>query len=88
LFALKNEGRTIIIATHDIEFAAKYSDSCCFLFDGEIILKEPPAQFFSENYFYTTAVNKLFRDFSSSGNNSNYRNIVCVEDVILTERDK
>ena len=79
LYNFKNEGKTIIIATHDIEFAAKYSDSCCFLFDGEIISKSPPNKFFSENYFYTTALNKLFRD---AGNN----NAVRIEDVILTEK--
>ena len=81
LFKLKNDGRTIIIATHDIEFAAKYSDSCCFLFDGEIISKYPPNKFFSENYFYTTAINKLFRDV---GNHDAVR----IEDVILTEKNR
>jgi len=79
LSALKNEGRAVAIATHDIEFAAKYSDSCCFLFDGEIISKDPPGKFFSENYFYTTAANKLFRDIADF-------EAVRVEDVILTEK--
>jgi len=75
LDALKSGGKTIIIATHDIEFAANYSDSCCFLFDGEIISKYPPKKFFSENYFYTTSINKIFRSYNN--------NVVCAEDVIL-----
>jgi energy-coupling factor transport system ATP-binding protein len=83
LRVLKNEGRAIIIATHDMEFAAKYSDSCCFLFDGEIISKYPPDKFFSENYFYTTAVNKLFRDIIT-GDGVPHQ-ITRIEDVILND---
>lgn len=78
LLKLKKEGKAIIIATHDIEFAARYSDSCCFLFGGEIIRKYSAREFFSGNYFYTTSVNKVFRDFNS--------NIICAEDVILNEK--
>ena len=78
LYKLKKQGKAIIIATHDIEFAARYSDSCCFIFGGEIINKYKSREFFSGNYFYTTGVNKVFRDFN--------RNIICIEDVILDKK--
>ncbi|MGG2091765.1 ABC transporter ATP-binding protein [Bacillus sp. S13(2024)] len=58
---LQKEGTTIVMATHDIEFAAKYVDSCIMLFDGKIIMEETPARFFSENFFYTTSVNRFIR---------------------------
>lgn len=32
----KNNGITIIVVTHDIEFAAENSDRCLMFFDGDI----------------------------------------------------
>ncbi|WP_440603960.1 ABC transporter ATP-binding protein [Bacillus sp. GB_SG_008] len=58
---LQREGTTIVMATHDIEFAAKYVDNCIMLFDGKIIMEDTPARFFSENFFYTTSVNRFIR---------------------------
>ncbi|ENQ3079746.1 ABC transporter ATP-binding protein [Bacillus cereus] len=58
---LQREGTTIVMATHDIEFAAKYVDNCMMLFDGKIIMEETPARFFSENFFYTTSINRFIR---------------------------
>lgn len=59
---LKNDGMTIIMATHDLEFAEKISDRCALLFNGEIACEEVPEVFFRENYFYTTAINKIIRN--------------------------
>ena len=59
---LKNKGITIVMATHDIEFAARFSDRCALLFDGDIACIEEPTTFFSENYFYTTTVNRIMRE--------------------------
>ncbi|UOY93062.1 ABC transporter ATP-binding protein [Ectobacillus sp. JY-23] len=61
LSQLQKEGTTIMMATHDVEFAAKYTDCCVMLFDGQIISEHMPQQFFSENFFYTTAINRLVR---------------------------
>ncbi|MGG3571499.1 ATP-binding cassette domain-containing protein [Bacillus gobiensis] len=58
---LQHEGAAIMLATHDIEFAAKYANRCAMLFDGEIVSENDPAGFFSSNYFYTTGVNRLVR---------------------------
>lgn len=59
---LKNKGITIVMATHDIEFAARFSDHCALLFDGDIACIEEPTTFFSKNYFYTTTVNRVMRE--------------------------
>lgn len=61
LLNLKLHGISIIMVSHDIEFCAKYSDSCALLFDGEIISKDEPRAFFSGNNFYTTAANRISR---------------------------
>ncbi|MFJ8530278.1 ABC transporter ATP-binding protein [Bacillus sp. NPDC094106] len=58
---LQKEGTTIVMATHDIEFAAKYVDRCMMLFDGKIIMNDAPKEFFSDNFFYTTSINRFIR---------------------------
>lgn len=61
---LKNlacQGITILIVTHDVEFSAEYSDECCLLFQGEIVSRDCPQKFFSENFFYTTSARKIAR---------------------------
>lgn len=42
---LQKEGTTIVMATHDIEFAAKYVDRCMMLFDGAVIMNDAPKEF-------------------------------------------
>ena len=59
---LKNAGKSVLMVTHDVEFAARYSDRCGLLFDGEIISEESPSEFFSDNSFYTTAASRISRD--------------------------
>lgn len=71
---LQAKGTTIVIVTHDVEFAAEVSDSCGLFFDGEIISKDIPVEFFSNNNFYTTAANRISRHM--------YENTIITEDVI------
>ncbi|WP_410983108.1 ABC transporter ATP-binding protein [Bacillus cereus] len=59
--ALQKEGTTIVMATHDIEFAAKYVDHCMMLFDGKVMMDDAPKKFFSDNFFYTTSINRFIR---------------------------
>lgn len=61
LGSLKNYGITILIVTHDVEFAAENADRCALFFDGEIISCDRPSEFFGENNFYTTAANRISR---------------------------
>lgn len=58
---LQNEGLTIILVTHDIEFAANVSDRVGLFFDKEMISLDTPVRFFSENNFYTTAASRMSR---------------------------
>ncbi len=74
LRGLKEQGKTIVIVTHDVEFAALCADRCALFFDGEITSCDVPSLFFSENNFYTTSANRMTRSF--------YDNIVTVEDAV------
>jgi energy-coupling factor transport system ATP-binding protein len=71
---LKSEGITIIIVTHDIEFAAITAERCALFFDGEITSVDIPSPFFSGNSFYTTAANRISRHM--------YKNAITCGDVI------
>ncbi|MHB1453182.1 MAG: ABC transporter ATP-binding protein [Saccharofermentanales bacterium] len=71
---LKASGITIIIVTHDVEFAAINADRCAMFFDGQIISEDVPDMFFSMNNFYTTAANRIARDI--------YPNAITCEDVV------
>lgn len=56
---LLEEGKTILIVSHDIEFCGKYGDLCAMFFDGGVLTTNTPNHFFSGNSFYTTAANRM-----------------------------
>lgn len=60
---LKARGVTVVIVSHDVEFAGEISDRCAMFFDGEIICEDGAAEFFSGNSYYTTAANRITRGF-------------------------
>jgi energy-coupling factor transport system ATP-binding protein len=71
---LKTMGMTIVIVTHDVEFAAECADRCALFFDGNITSIDEPDLFFAENSFYTTAANRITRQF--------YDNVVTVGEAV------
>ncbi len=74
LKTLQSEGKTFLLVSHDIEFAAKVSDRCGLFFDGEIISQGIPNEFFSNNSFYTTAASRISREI--------FENTVVCEEVV------
>ncbi len=67
-------GVTVVMVSHDIEFCARYADTCAMFFDGSIITSNTAKKFFAGNSFYTTAANRMARHICSDA--------VTVEDVI------
>lgn len=63
---LKANGMTIIIVSHDMEFACDCSDRCAMIFRGEIVSEATPREFFSENNFYTTPISRMTRGIFSN----------------------
>ncbi len=81
LSTLREQGVTIIMVTHDVEFCAKYADSVSMFFDGGVVTTNTPSLFFSQNSFYTTAANRMSRHM--------FKNAITNEDVIeLCKRNK
>ncbi len=59
LKSLCKKGKTLIIVTHDLEFAGRYSDVVSFLFDGDIIVSDERKKFFANLDMYTTVLSRL-----------------------------
>ena len=72
---LKKQGISVVIVTHDVEFAAECADRCAMFFRGEITSCEKPREFFAGNNFYTTAANRMTRGI--------YSGVVTVSDAVL-----
>ncbi|MBQ6603183.1 MAG: ATP-binding cassette domain-containing protein [Eubacterium sp.] len=75
---LRDEGMTLVIVTHDVEFASLIADRCAMFFRGEITSLDTPHTFFAENNFYTTAVNRMTRGF--------YEKCITVHDAVALAR--
>lgn len=71
---LKSNGMTIVIVTHDTEFACDCADRCAMFFRGEIVSEASPREFFTENNFYTTAISRMTRGI--------YKNAVSLDDAL------
>ena len=79
LCKLKQQGITIVMVSHDVEFCAKYADMVSMFFDGQILTTDTPRRFFGNNSFYTTAANRMSRHVFSMA--------VTAEDVVELYRE-
>ena len=70
---LKNlceQGKTVLIVSHDIEFISRFCDVASFISRGRIIATKPRREFFSSLSFYTSAAAKITKT-----------NIVSIDDL-------
>ncbi len=58
---LQAKGMTIVVITHDVEFAAMISNRVGLFFDRTLISMDTPQAFFSENNYYTTVASRMSR---------------------------
>lgn len=71
---LSLHGVTILMISHDVEFCAQYADRTGLFFQGNVVTSEESKKFFAGNNFYTTAANRMARNY--------FPNAVTVEDVV------
>lgn len=57
---IKEEGKSILLVTHDLDFAAAVSDRTALLFDGKLLGTSAARDFFTENGMYTSLIAELF----------------------------
>ncbi|MBP2100623.1 ABC transporter ATP-binding protein [Enterococcus rivorum] len=63
---LAQQGKTILVVTHDLDFAAELSDRCGLFFQNNLLTEDEPQPFFSNHAFYTTAASRISREYFSS----------------------
>lgn len=56
------KGRSVVLTTHDVEFAAITATRCALLFDREILASGAVSSFLRDNDYYTTAIYRMTRD--------------------------
>ena len=76
---LRDQGITVLMVSHDVEFCADYADVVSMFFDGQILTSDTPRRFFGQNSFYTTAANRMSRCL--------FRNAVTAGDVAWLYRE-
>ncbi len=61
---LRESGTTVVIASHDLSFAALVADEISMLFDGAITCHDCAQEFFADNLFYCPVENAFCRLWS------------------------
>ena len=61
LRGLRDDGVTVLMVSHDVEFAAVCADRCALLYDGAVAACGSTGDFMSANRFYTTPASRMTR---------------------------
>ena len=61
---LADEGKAILIVSHDLEFCAETADRCAMLFDGGIVSDGAPREFFGNSEYYTTTACRIAHGYN------------------------
>jgi energy-coupling factor transport system ATP-binding protein len=56
---LAERGAAVVIATHDVEFAASFAERVVLLGDGELIADGPAAEILSGGWYFATEVARI-----------------------------
>jgi energy-coupling factor transporter ATP-binding protein EcfA2 len=62
LLHLRRQGRAILLATHDVELAARCADRVLLLGEGQVVVDGPIRQVMTGSLVFASQVNKLYRD--------------------------
>lgn len=63
LTGLSREGVSVVLVTHDVEFAAAYATRVLLLFAGRIVADGPKHQVLGQSVFYSTQIGKMCRGY-------------------------
>ncbi|OIQ56535.1 putative HMP/thiamine import ATP-binding protein YkoD [Moorella thermoacetica] len=60
---LSREGVSVVLVTHDVEFAANFASRVLLLFAGRIVADGPKHQVLGQSVFYSTQIGKMCRGY-------------------------
>ncbi len=58
----REQGRAVVLATHDVELAARCADRVIILADGEVLVEGPVRQVMSSSLAFSPQIGRLYRD--------------------------
>ncbi|WP_258359606.1 ABC transporter ATP-binding protein [Moorella sulfitireducens] len=64
LSGLCREGASVVLVTHDVEFAAVHATRVLMMFAGRLVADGPKKEVLGSSYFYTTQIGKMCRGFA------------------------
>lgn len=67
-------GAAVLVASHDLDFCARWADEAALVFDGAVAAAAPPRVLFARADFYTTAASRMARGIVPDA--------VTVEDIV------
>ena len=79
LHRLTDSGKTVVITTHDLDFAAENGDRTALIFGGRIVSIGESTRFFAANDYYTTAAARMTRPFFKTAVTANRAAELCAE---------
>lgn len=79
LHRLTESGKTVVITTHDLDFAAANGDRAALIFGGRIVSVDEATRFFAANDYYTTAAARMTRPFFKTAVTANRAAELCAE---------
>lgn len=79
LHRLTESGKTVVITTHDLDFAAENGDRTALIYGGRIVSVDEATRFFAANDYYTTAAARMTRPFFKTAVTANRAAELCAE---------
>ncbi|MGH2812686.1 MAG: ABC transporter ATP-binding protein [Actinomycetota bacterium] len=61
-FGWAGSGRTVVLATHDVELAARVASRVVILSEGQVVVDAPPRSALARSLTFSTQMNKVFAD--------------------------
>lgn len=68
---LNQQGKTILLVTQDVDFAAEYAQRIVLLFNGEIVADGSKQEVLKNELFYSSSMSRLFQGF--------HEGVICFE---------
>jgi energy-coupling factor transport system ATP-binding protein len=62
LQAQKQQRKTVVVITHDVELVAQCADRIVLLAEGQVVVDGPIREVMSGSQVFASQINKLFRD--------------------------
>jgi energy-coupling factor transporter ATP-binding protein EcfA2 len=59
---LRQQGGTVVMATHDVELVARCADRVVILGEGQVVVEGPVREVMTESLVFASQINKLLRD--------------------------